>query len=74
MIRHYYLNRNAQSYPEDGEHELHVDGCPTPPDWANRLSVGWHDTCTEAKRAARRQYPGWSIDGCGHCLPECHTK
>lgn len=66
----YYVNRNAQP---GGEHEVHKEGCPTPPNAANRDALGRFTHCSGALSAARAKgYP--SVDGCKHCSPACHSR
>jgi hypothetical protein len=69
----YCLNRNAQ---EGGEHEVHRLNTPYSclPAPENRIDLGWHINCQSAIAEARRRYPYWIIDGCGICIPECHTR
>lgn len=71
-MKYYYVNRNAQTPPEDGEHEVHKEGCPTPPSPENRHGLGLFPNCREALAAARKIYS--KVDGCENCIPECHTK
>lgn len=67
----YYVNKNAQ---DDGYHEVHIDdnSCPYPPLVSNREDLGWHSDCAGAVAEARRRYT--HADGCGHCVPGCHTR
>ncbi len=69
--REYYINLNAQS---NGDHEIHVPGCGHFPQVLNALPLGVHSSCAAAKTTARQRYQGWIVDGCKHCLPECHTR
>lgn len=68
----FYRNSNAQP---DGFNEVHVDdnSCSHPPLHANRQTLGWHSTCTEAVRFANQTYGG-KHDGCAYCTPNCHTR
>lgn len=68
-MNQYYVNKNAQP---TGEHEVHVEGCPTPPNIANRFPLGSHWSCKDAIAAAKRYY--FNVDGCKHCIPACHTR
>ncbi len=72
MIR-YVLNRNPQS---TGEHEVHKDDgtCPTPPQYQNKIDLGYHSNCFSAVEKARALYSGAAIDGCKYCSPLCHTR
>jgi len=65
----YYVNRNAQS---TGEHEVHRDGCPTPPLYSNRQPLGYFATCRPAVVEARKYYD--NVDGCAYCCPDCHRR
>lgn len=65
----YYVNKNAQP---TGEHEVHRDGCPTPPEPENRLNLGVFTNCWDAVREAGKYYR--DVDGCRNCSPECHTR
>jgi hypothetical protein len=65
----YYVNKKAQT---TGEHEVHKEGCPTPPDSANRLNLGFFTHCRDAVNEGRKYYT--NIDGCKNCSPECHTR
>lgn len=66
---HYCVNRQAQP---NGDHEVHrLDMCPYPPDPANQLSLGFHNSCHTAVFQAKQTYP--KSNGCYHCCRECHT-
>jgi hypothetical protein len=65
----YYVNRNDD---EQGDHEVHREGCSHPPDERNRRPLGSFTDCEAAVRAARRLYP--TADGCYHCSRACHTS
>lgn len=64
----YYVNRNRD---EQGQHEVHREGCSHPPDERNRRPLGAFADCAAAVRAARELYP--TADGCYHCSRPCHT-
>lgn len=64
----YYVNTNAQA---NGDHEVHKDGCPTPPEPENRQHLGEFSSCYEAVLAAKKYYA--QCNGCKNCSPECHT-
>ena len=68
-MAYYYVNRNAQP---TGEHEVHKEGCPTPPNPENQLGLGYYNTCAEAVVAATAYFS--NVDGCANCVPECHTR
>jgi len=67
---YYYVNKNAQAFPENEEHEVHQEGCPTPPLVENRLELGYFPDCQQALAAAKKYYN--KVDGCAHCVPQCH--
>lgn len=68
---YYCVNVNAQ--PTSGDHEVHdissTKGCL--PDPANRLNLGWHDSCTGAVAAAKKTYK--DVNGCFYCANPCHS-
>lgn len=64
----YFVNRNAQ---DDGDHEVHREGCRYLPLPKNRLDLGSFTDCHAAVRAAKEHYP--SADGCYHCSRSCDT-
>jgi hypothetical protein len=68
-MANYYVNRNAQT---TGEHEVHQDGCPTPPNHENRHVLGYFLKCQDAVKIAKQTYP--NSDGCRNCCPDCHTR
>ncbi len=72
MADQYYVNWNPQQPPEDGEHEVHKQGCPTPPLHHNRYNLGYFNNCREAVAAARKKFK--NVDGCGNCIPACHSR
>ena len=72
----YCMNANAQSVSGDYEvHNLRVGaslGClPLP---QNQILLGRHWNCQSAVAEAQRRYPllASRIDGCAHCVPNCH--
>ena len=69
----YYINKNAQYPPEDGEHEIHKDNnCSQAPLPENRIDLGNFSDCKDATEKAKRNFPGWKVDGCAYCNKECH--
>lgn len=66
----YCVNRNAQP---NGDHEVHdlasTRGCL--PTTANRIDLGWHQSCSAAVATARRYYS--QVNGCAWCAAACHT-
>jgi len=72
-MSYYYINRNPQPFPEQGEHEIHKDDdCPKPPLSANRIGLGNFSNCEDATAAAKKRFPLWKIDGCKYCNVGCH--
>lgn len=67
----FYMNKNEQP---TGEHEVHrtYSTCPTHADPANRRDLGEHPDCKSALAAARQI--ARNVDGCAHCVPDCHTR
>ena len=65
----YYINTKAQS---NGDHELHINNCPSFPKPENRREIGAFSTCSAALDIAKKIYP--TADGCIFCIPECHTR
>jgi len=69
-MKYFYVNKEAQVPPEDGEHEVHTEGCQTPPFLKNRVSLGCFAHCKDALKEAKKRYR--NVDGCKNCIPECH--
>ncbi len=65
----YYVNDNPQ---DNGDHEVHVDGCSWLALVESKTVLGYHLTCRSAVDKAKKIYP--TADGCKHCSPECHKK
>ena len=65
----YYVNRNAQ---ENGDHEVHREGCNRLPNPANCISLGDFLVCHPAVAEARKYFE--QVDGCFWCSRECHTR
>ena len=65
----YYVNDNAQN---NGDHEVHKDGCPYLPMIVSKTPLGGHSNCDSAVTAAKKIYA--TSDGCATCSPECHTS
>lgn len=67
----YCLNSNSQ---DNGDHEVHNVDCQ----WAKKIlkpiDLGYHPNCRYAVQKARDDNPGYKIDGCIHCCPECHRS
>jgi len=71
-MKYYCVNKNAQSAPEDGEHEVHTEGCSHPPMSANKDYLGDLSNCHQAIAEAKKLYD--NVDGCAYCCPDCHTR
>jgi hypothetical protein len=68
----YIVNKNAQP---TGEHEVHAEQyCSYLPYQQDRILLGEFTSCTAAINAAHSKLPGYKIDGCYHCIPQCHTR
>ena len=65
----YYVNRHAQN---NGDHEVHKEGCRFLPDPANRVRLGGFMTCQGAVAAAAKHYR--QVDGCYYCCRACHAS
>lgn len=68
-MANYYVNVNAQP---TGEHEVHQDGCSTPPLIHNRKNLGIFYNCQDAVKEAKKHYN--NVDGCKNCIPTCHKR
>ncbi len=68
-MQQYYLNNNAQS---NGDHEVHIAGCSFFPNWGNVIRLGYHQTCSEAVREAKKHHK--QSNGCAYCVSACHTS
>ena len=66
----YFVNKNAQN---NGDHQIHRDGCRRLPAAINRESLGFHNGCQSAVTAAKLK--GYSnVNGCAWCARECHAR
>lgn len=68
MNQFYYVNDNAQN---NGDHEVHVEGCTFLPEAANRTYLGLFDKCQDAVAKARKTHT--QANGCYYCCNPCHT-
>jgi hypothetical protein len=68
-MKRYYVNKNSQS---NGDHEVHTTGCSYMPNESNSISLGLHDSCKSAVRAAKLHYT--EVNGCFYCCNACHTS
>lgn len=65
----YCVNKNAQN---NGDHEVHKEGCNWWPDPQNVQDLGNHTGCRSAVTKAKQYYK--QSNGCKHCSSECHTS
>jgi len=65
----YYVNQNAQN---NGDHEVHKEGCSYMPLSQNRTYLGEHSSCHGAVRKAKETYR--QSNGCYYCSKDCHTQ
>ncbi|MEQ8910290.1 MAG: hypothetical protein RIC95_13915 [Vicingaceae bacterium] len=66
MKKKYYVNEKAQ---ENGDHEIHVNGCEYFPSSAKYL--GEFEDCDDATEEAEEHYD--QVNGCYYCNNDCHT-
>ncbi|MBU0549673.1 MAG: hypothetical protein KJ838_05105 [Candidatus Omnitrophica bacterium] len=64
----YYVNKNAQ---DNGDHEVHREGCEFMPNVENRIYLGLFGNCHDAVHEAKKHY--LQSNGCYHCLSESPT-
>ncbi len=64
----YYVNENAQ---DNGDHEVHREGCSWLPSVENRRYLGQFESCSPAVKEAKKHYD--QVNGCYHCSNACHT-
>lgn len=67
-MSNYYVNKNAQ---QNGDHEVHKEGCSWMPELSNRLYLGDFTSCEPAVREAKKHYS--QSNGCYYCCNACHT-
>ncbi len=65
----YYVNTNAQ---QNGDHEVHKEGCKFLPEFSNRIDLGYHPNCQSAVQKAKVSYS--RSNGCYYCCNACHTS
>lgn len=68
MVDTYCVNKNAQ---DNGDHEVHKEGCDFWPDPENVLPLGQFRNCHEAVAEAKKHYT--QTNGCKFCCLPCHT-
>lgn len=70
MAEFYYFN----DVPDDkGNHEVHTKECAYLPNVLNRTYIGYENSCSDAIKRAKQEYPSKSFDGCFFCSRPCHT-
>ena len=57
---------------ENGDHEVHKEGCSWMPLIENRLYHGNFNSCHEAVQEAKKHFS--KSDGCHYCSPECDKR
>ena len=69
----YCVNKKAQTTGRhNGQHEVHnVNKCDRLPNVENRKSLGYHASCKDAVKEAKKIY--WNSNGCYWCARECDT-
>ena len=65
---YYYVNSNPQ---DNGDHEVHENGCTQGADPANQVGLGYHASCYGAVTEAKKTYS--TANGCAYCCPDCNT-
>lgn len=65
----YYVNKNAQ---ENGDHEVHKDGCYWLVLVNDKLDLGHHSHCSTAVVEAKKTYE--QSNGCARCSSDCHIS
>lgn len=65
----YCVNKNQQN---NGDHEVHKEGCNYYPEPQNRIVLGSFFNCREAVQEARKHY--FQVNGCYFCSLPCHTS
>lgn len=68
MARYYVHTRSD----EEGDYEVHREGCNWMPRDENRMYLGEFPSCQPAVAKAKLTYP--DADGCYYCSRECHTS
>lgn len=64
----YCVNKNAQN---NGDHEVHKEGCDYLPKVENRIYLGDYNNCKDAVKEAKTHYA--KVNGCYYCSNKCHT-
>ena len=64
----YCVNKSTDN---EGDHEVHKEGCPWWPEAKNRIDLGNHSNCKDAVERAKEYYS--NVNGHKYCSEECHT-
>ncbi|MBN4085033.1 hypothetical protein JYT89_01680 [Flavobacteriaceae bacterium AH-315-B10] len=64
----YCVNKNTDN---NGDHEVHKEGCPWWPKSENRIDLGYFYNCEDAVKEAKKYYS--NSNGHKHCAKDCHT-
>lgn len=64
----YYVNKNTD---DQGDHEVHKEGCSWLPEPDNRIYLGIHADCHGAMEEAKKHYD--RVNGHAVCATDCHT-
>lgn len=65
----YYVHTSTDN---QGNHEVHKQGCNHMPAEENRKYLGNFNNCWEAVAEAKKYYS--NVNGCYFCSNECHTE
>ncbi|HAA11795.1 MAG TPA: hypothetical protein DCE41_08905 [Cytophagales bacterium] len=65
----YYVNKKTD---DQGDHEVHKEGCPWTPLPENRIDLGYHTNCQSAITKAKTYYS--RVNGHSYCSADCHTS
>tara|TARA_R110002020_G_scaffold262126_1_gene476435 strand:+ start:4009 stop:4215 length:207 start_codon:yes stop_codon:yes gene_type:complete len=65
----YYVNNSAQN---NGDHEVHKEGCYWLSLVNSKKDLGLHSNCSTAVKEAKKTFS--QSNGCIICSPECHTS
>lgn len=68
-MKKYYVNNNVQN---NGDHEVHDEGCYWLPLPKNRSYLGEFSNCKDAVNRAKIYHT--QVNGCKHCSEDCHTS
>jgi hypothetical protein len=68
-MKKYYLCTLVQ---QNGDREVHTDGCLHLPKPEHRIDLGSHVSCHSAVTLAKKTYQ--QVNGCIYCCLACHTQ